>query len=201
MARSFAGVEYAQTAPQLLVAASEVFFRLFFHRSLELLHEFLAGLPPQARYPAYFLLFRIFYNSLERVFHLPLVHRRSSPAPSYTSARATVESHASVHCPSCASGIPASFVRFRIVSIMPNVGGNLDSPTSPNLERISVSTWAMAPFLRSSLGNDFILPFRNIHANFCRYCKPGGTGTPIRFISARLTFTKRFLISAFPSAW
>ena len=71
------GVEYGTNGtPQLLVGTSrEVFSGLFFHRSLELLHEFLKVFHLKLVIQLHaFSMFHLFYNSLERVY-IFLVHR------------------------------------------------------------------------------------------------------------------------------
>ena len=103
--------------------------------------------------------------------------------------------------------------RFKIVSIIPGIEAlapertetNNGLFTSPNLEFIKVSTLANAlstscfsnsttqslPFSKYSLQTSVVI------------VNPGGTGTPIKFISARFAPLppSRFLISALPSAF
>ena len=103
--------------------------------------------------------------------------------------------------------------RFRMVSIIPGIEARAPErtetskgfSTSPNLDFISSSTPAMA-FSTSALSRATTSSFP-----FSKYSlqtsvvivKPGGTGTPIKFISAKLAPfpPRRFLISALPSAF
>ena len=103
--------------------------------------------------------------------------------------------------------------RFRIVSIIPGMEArapdrtdtNNGFSTSPNLDFINSSTPAIAAST-SGLSSATTLSFP-----FSKYSlqtsvvmvNPGGTGTPIKFISARLAPfpPSRFFISALPSAF
>ena len=102
--------------------------------------------------------------------------------------------------------------KLRIVSIIPGIEArapertetNKGFSTSPNFDFINSST-PLIDFSTSSFNNSTTASFP-----FSKYSlqtsvvivKPGGTGTPIKFISARFAPLppNRFLMSAFPSA-
>ena len=102
--------------------------------------------------------------------------------------------------------------RFKIVSIIPGIDALAPErtetsngfSTSPNLDFMSSSTPAIdfsTSFFRRATTSS--LPFSKYSLQTSVVIvNPGGTGTPIKFISARLAPLppKRFLISALPSA-
>ena len=190
------GVEYGTNGtPQLLVGTSrEVFSGLFFHRSLELLHEFLKVFHLKLVIQLHaFSMFHIFYNSLERVY-IFLVHRL------HTQHHVAIHLHETtvrVPCKACIARLTRqAFHHFVIqAKIQDSVHharhGSACTRTNGNQQRIlHITEFGTHQRLHMGNGlfnfilqqsNDFILPhFIIFRTNFCRYCKARRNRNPYK---------------------
>ena len=190
------GVEYGTNGtPQLLVGTSrEVFSGLFFHRSLELLHEFLKVFHLKLVIQLHaFSMFHIFYNSLERVY-IFLVHRL------HTQHHVAIHLHETtvrVPCKACIARLARqAFHHFVIqAKIQDSVHharhGSACTRTNGNQQRIlHITEFGTHQRLHMGNGlfnfvlqqsNDFILPhFIIFRTNFCRYCKARRNRNPYK---------------------
>ena len=190
------GVEYSTNGtPQLLVGTSrEVFSGLFFHRSLELLHEFLKVFHLKLVIQLHaFSMFHLFYNSLERVY-IFLVHRFHAQ---HHVAIHLHETTVRVPCKACIARLARqAFHHFVIqAKIQDSVHharhGSARTRTYGNQQRIlHITEFGTHQCFHMGNGlfnfilqqsNDFILPhFIIFRTNFCRYCKARRNRNPYK---------------------